>query len=211
MAKFFTKNNFHVIGLSLISSIIFMLVLEPIIHIGKDIASKGWGALVDYFFYSCAHISGDEMLGFIMFSFYFLPIMALVTYQVVNTFRIVKKTDKITKYSNVSLEVLMSNEAFEALPKKTKSLKRESKILIVLTAVNVFMSSLLLVNILVFQYLPISLKAKFDRQIIQITPYVEVEKIDLLKSNWVSMEEKDDYVLIVNEINQVLEKNNLPK
>ena len=57
--------------------------------------------------------------------------------------------------------------------------------------------------------MPTIFKESFDRRIIQITPYVESGKIDLLKSNWACMETKDDYMVIAEEMHSILIENGL--
>ena len=44
-----------------------------------------------------------------------------------------------------------------------------------------------------------------------ITPYVEFEQINQLKSDWVCMRQKEDYLEIYEIINAVKEDNSLPK
>ena len=64
--------------------------------------------------------------------------------------------------------------------------------------------------LLIFEILPLNLRTTFDRQIIQITPYVEKMEIDMLRSKWVSMRTKSDYDEINEEIKKIMEENDLP-
>lgn len=73
----------------------------------------------------------------------------------------------------------------------------------------VVMCIFLTLDTVVFKYIPVLQRDDFDRWIIQITPYVEAKEIDLLKSNWASMQTESDYRLIYNEIYNILEENNL--
>ena len=50
---------------------------------------------------------------------------------------------------------------------------------------------------------------RFNRNIVQITPYVEKEEVDILLSEWVSMETKSDYDAIYARISEIKQKNNL--
>lgn len=191
MSKFFSKENFHVIVLSLISSVIFLLVLEPLIHIGKDLASNGLRAFIDYFFYSCGHMSADIFLTYSACVFILLLIWVSFCLVFLIDFNFVKKASDKTK----------------TMQKKTNLLDCMSKML---NVIFVIVSTFLFLNTIMFNFIPILWKANFERRIVQITPYVEAEKINLLKSNWVSMETENDYDLIYKEIYQILDENNLP-
>lgn len=58
MKKTFTKENRAGVIQSLVASILFLVILEPLIRLIKGIATKGILALVDYFYYSCSQING---------------------------------------------------------------------------------------------------------------------------------------------------------
>lgn len=58
---------------------------------------------------------------------------------------------------------------------------------------------------------PSQLWSVFERDITMITPYVEFEQINQLKSDWVCMRQKEDYLEIYEIINAVKEDNSLPK
>lgn len=68
---------------------------------------------------------------------------------------------------------------------------------------------LFFLNFIVYQCFPAIVRESFDRCIIQITPYTERGKIELMQSNWVCMNTKADYDLIVAEINIIQEENGL--
>lgn len=63
--------------------------------------------------------------------------------------------------------------------------------------------------IMMFVLVPANLHEKFDRDITIIHPYVEEQQVFQLKSDWVLMRSKADYISIYEYINMVKEKNDL--
>lgn len=56
---------------------------------------------------------------------------------------------------------------------------------------------------------PLQLHASFDLSIELICPYTDSHTIELLRSKWVSMENKDDYLSIESSISSICKENNL--
>lgn len=91
--------------------------------------------------------------------------------------------------------------------KKLSKIKK-SKILLNLGII------LLVVNLvftIAFVLIPTDIYKKFNRDITIISPYVELQEIIKLKSEWVMMDGYDDYQEIYVTINTVKENNNLSK
>lgn len=61
-----------------------------------------------------------------------------------------------------------------------------------------------------FVTMPMSLANRFDKDIVQVAPYVEECEIIKLKSDWVSMRSKADYEEIYDKINAIKEEYKLP-
>ena len=56
------------------------------------------------------------------------------------------------------------------------------------------------------------LQSSFDRDVTMIEPYIEHdEEIEMLKSKWVCMSGRDDYIEIYEYINEIKEDHSLPK
>lgn len=184
MSKIFSKENFNTVVLSLISSVIFLLVFEPIIHIGKDLASKGFQAFADYFFFSCSYMSADRFLATVACNFTCLLLSSCFCYFFISRMESTRKNSSKTQ---------KTQDIIQKIP----------------DIIFVVMCIFLTLDTVVFKYIPVLQRDDFDRWIIQITPYVEAKEIDLLKSNWASMQTESDYRLIYNEIYNILEENNL--
>lgn len=210
-----SKKHIGGIGQSLIASILFLLIFEPIIQIGKDFTSKGLIALVDYFYYSCGHASGIAFLSTL--SVYALTVF--ICHEIISIIKTVKAafpkgkerkkphTDSRESNSeNKSDSIVVLSREIEKLERKTKTLDR---IMIGLVIVSIMCYMLFFLNAVVYQCLPVLVKESFNRSITQITPYVESEQIDLLKSNWANMKSKDDYEVIQEEIDCILIENSL--
>lgn len=61
-----------------------------------------------------------------------------------------------------------------------------------------------------FNLLPYGLWTKYQRDLIKITPYIEQHELDIIKSKWVCMQNKEDYDDIYRQINTIKEENDLP-
>lgn len=68
---------------------------------------------------------------------------------------------------------------------------------------------LCLLSSLSFNIAPCIHKVAFDEAVIKITPYIEQNEVDMLKSDWTRMKTKEDYKRIDNFIDSIVEKNNL--
>ncbi|OWV16869.1 hypothetical protein B7990_11325 [Fibrobacter sp. UWB4] len=53
--------------------------------------------------------------------------------------------------------------------------------------------------------------SKFEKNLIAIRPYIEEQEYNLLKSKWVLMKGKNDYLIIDETITNIKKKNNLEK
>lgn len=67
MKKLFTKSDANGIKQSLIASFIFLVLLEPIIQIGRNLSKGIIDALVDYFYWSCSNVSYASFMSYIIF------------------------------------------------------------------------------------------------------------------------------------------------
>lgn len=108
-----------------------------------------------------------------------------------------------TKYI---LELLNNRKQEDFVSKfKNKIKKKHIKYLLILfiCALALFMS----LNFIYFK--PANLWNSFEMSITKITPYVEDNEIKKLRSKWVSMNSKDDYLEIENYIKEIKKKNNL--
>lgn len=216
MKKLFTKSDTSGIKQSLIASLIFLVLLEPMIEIGKNLSKGIIGALVDYFYWSCSRVNDASFVSYVVF-------LAFAWY-VIRDFREFIKLYQDVFFSNERKENQHSNDEIKTvgdqrldkivetaieIEKKNRKSKRLKMGLKVVSSFIIVLYVIFFLYILVYWYMPAAMHATFDREIIQLTPYLESEKIDSLKSNWVSMTSKNDYELIVKEIDSIVIENGL--
>ncbi len=105
---------------------------------------------------------------------------------------------EITKYEK---EKLLKNE------EKLKNTKLQYRLLTSFIILVIFT----FIIVTSFVIIPADIYKKFNRDITMISPYVENHKIIQLKSKWVLMKEYNDYKEIYITIDEIKDKNNLPK
>lgn len=209
MKKWFDKDVIKAIQISIISSVICAMLVEPIIQIGKNLSKGIIVALVDYFYYSCSRVNGVSFLNsitFIVFAWYTISILIDPVKALKGTV-LVSKGEKTADRQN---EEQQDSSDIGKNDSEGEHANKKSRIFVKIMGWICVISMILLFGyIFVYQYIPASTNVSFDRCITQITPYVEKERIDLLKSNWVSMKTKNDYEKILDEIGSILVKNGL--
>lgn len=214
MKKFFSTENIRGVGQSLVASVLFLVLLEPIIKIGKNLTHGLINAFVDYFFYSCARVDGIDFICYGVF----YAFLWFVMYEIHNfsTTAFSKKDDEKTSAGidkNTNLEPQERKQKTEDLLLEISKLKKKEKCLKcalrIISKASIVFWILFLCNIVIYKYAPATVNQTFNRKIIQITPYIEISELELLRSEWVSMESKDDYDRIVEKIDYVLIENNL--
>lgn len=65
-------------------------------------------------------------------------------------------------------------------------------------------------SVIGFKLLPNSMWWEYQRDLTKITPYIEQHELNVIKSDWVCMQTKEDYDAIYERINQVKEEHDLP-
>lgn len=206
LKKLFTKNDMNGVKQSLIASLIFLILLEPIIQIGKNLSKGIIASFVDYFYYSCSRVNGISFVSylvFIAFAFYLARELRELTKLYRELFLSNRKEEAKDSENSSKVEQHCLNNTRETAD------ETQEKVLKVTGGFVIVLNILLLCYILTYWYLPSAMNTSFDRRIIQITPYVESEEIDLLKSDWASMESKDDYDKIAEKIDFILATNGL--
>lgn len=217
MKKFFLKDDVRGVGQSLAGAILFAWLYEPATEISKNSSKGVISSFVDYFYSSCAEATGIEFISTLLMCAFLWFALFMILYFVLKFSAQIKskKSEKVeqsteTNLSPNNLEKYNKKEIIiikrYELEKKRERLKCLQKIL---SIINITLWVVFLCYTFVYRYYPVVKKEMFNRKIIQITPYVETHEIDLLKSEWVSMEGKDDYEQIEQKINDILSKNNL--
>lgn len=119
-----------------------------------------------------------------------------------------KKLDEIAERvtAEMQAEQKQMQDKPKSIPEAIKNGKKYGKYGIIMIILVVF----LYVFTSFFVSIPMSLSNSFDKDIVQIAPYIEENEIVQLKSDWVSMRSKADYEEIYNRINAVKEEHELP-
>lgn len=213
MKNILTKSDMGGVKQSLIANILFLFILEPLIHILKRIASRGIVALMDYFYYSCGRIDNAYFVSYVLFIAFFAYMITSLR-DFIKLYRsafVCKEKDLNEKDAATEekrdLDVIV--EAAIKIEQKKSKKKRQERMIKTISWLTILSQIAILFYISVYMYMPAVENRLFQQKIVQITPYAEREKIELLKSKWVSMETKDDYILIIDEIDQIQEENGL--
>lgn len=213
MKKFFAKENITAIKVSLIACVIFAVLIEPIMEIGRNLGKGLIVALVDYFYYSCGRVDNVYFISYLLF-LVFLMYMIKNLNDIVKLYRNIfvcneKSSDAEDAATTEQHSLDVKMEAVIKIEKEKRKLKRQKRAIKILAWFAILCQIMVLCYITVYMYMPAVKNRLFERAIVQITPYTEREKIELLQSKWVSMETEADYSLIVNEINHIQEENSL--
>ena len=108
---------------------------------------------------------------------------------------------------NVSDGKKTINEEPKTEPKDIIKHGKKIRILTILCA-TVFV--FYLVGIVSFAILPNVIWREYQRDITKISPYIEQQELDIIKSDWVCMQNKDDFNDIYKRIDKVKQKYKLP-
>lgn len=215
MKKFFTKDNIRGVMQSIVASILVIILLEPVIEIGKNLGRGIINSFVDYFFVSCAQVSGIKFVSYLaFFAFSWFAIGVIQYFLSAATSPLEKKKSvEIDQSTAANLSPLNSEKSLKEIRAEIDELKKQKtraeRILKIISILFIVLWVLFLFYIVVYQYIPATVNETFSRKIVQITPYVETNEIDLLKSEWVSMKGKDDYDRIAEKIENILLENDL--
>ena len=208
MKKLFSKEGIGSVFQSLVASLIVIYLIQPTIEIGKNLGKGIIKSFFDYFFYSCARASGIDFVNYIAFNAILWFAFYMIDHFLSTGFPRTEKK-KFTK-DNEGKNNDVNPQNSRKHPKDPKSeIERLERMLKIISTIATIVWVLFLCNIIIFQYAPVVVKNTFDRRVVQVTPYIEAEEVDLLKSEWVSMESREDYVLISKKIDDILAKNNL--
>jgi len=187
------------IVLCLLGTFLFALFLQPII----DVAHGFSGSIFKFFldlYYRCAATTqqGNEFIALIAF----VVLVAFVSQQI----RDIHKTYEKFKILDISEEIQANrNDNIDKIKKHNKENRKYRCIIYFFIAFTILYS----IFITVYMYAPRATKASFDNAITKITPYTEVHEINMLRSDWVRMKSRDDYHIIRDRINLIVEKYDL--
>ena len=200
------------------------LLAKPILGIITNCSNGLFKAISDYFFSCCAHAKIEVIVIYIVIilgCIYYFPVIKDVILGIKDTKKeyktYIELEEKLNNISNdSSKDVLVKSgdnktienekkDLFEDIKNGKKQVKRFYWIYIILSALIVVYFFIFTV----FNIAPCFCRMSFDEAITKITPYVEQQDIDMLKSDWVQMETQNDFNKIDTFIKDIIKKNNL--
>lgn len=226
MKKLLNKDNITSLGITIIGSIIFIQIVTPAMEIVKNMGNGIVKALVNYFYSSCSYASSTGFIGsvayivlIVLYSFASMVLSSVTFPSKHNDSKSEKKvqatieksennTEKDIADQLVEIEKKVANiqESIKSIEdKENKSKKRQA----ILSRILLVLLTCWLIIMIVYEYFPLLRKEKFDREIIQIAPYVDSSEIVRLKADWVSMETQEDYLKLKQDVQSIMEANNI--
>jgi|GEM_PF-1553057 len=180
----------------IISSLIVIVFLNPILTIGwniiNSIADNTVTKLSDTLYQNAA-IGKRNWLDVIIISIIMIPIFVVAT----NEF-----TKNIKKIFTILIidDNKESNIVSKPTEKKVPNKRKVNFILNAFFSVVVFLSlSFMIVSV----YSDLQLNASFDQRINAISPYIDSQEEEVLKSQWACMKNRTDYLNINKKIDEL--------
>lgn len=203
----FWKDHKTEILIGIGASIIATIILNSVNLFVKTAPSVGV-SFIDTLrnnFYASAASYTDARIPTILCSFLLGIFLGIIFNLMIFVNKAIHKASKVRSKKD---SVPVSDSSDNKTRKKEKVDMRELRFLFNLSC---FASIILLILAFVYGGLPMDVYQKFNKDITIITPYVEDNEIDLLKSKWVLMENYTDYLEIYNEIDRIKDANQIPK
>ncbi|MCL2500420.1 MAG: hypothetical protein FWE90_08795 [Defluviitaleaceae bacterium] len=206
-----------IIFITLFCTFIFYIFLQPIADALRNYSGNIKNFIVDYYYIRAASIQGYDFVTYVAFIIawiYFLKIFN-------NIFTLYKDLNKSlfneTIIQNKGLEIDHEKEfsiekakkELEELKRKSNLIKKEIKNKKLLIKIIMPLFVLFFLHIAIYQYGPTLIKSSFDNAIVKITPYVESDIVNILKSDWKLMKSRSDFVNIRDRINEICDEHNL--
>lgn len=205
--------------ISVIVSLVTAGVIKGIDWIRKIAPTAGnsiWSFFSNSFITKSARITETSLISLLFVALLGIAV-AYVFYIMTNVLRQTKKTIKdaddiiedinnpITKNSKEKNKITTKEVKTEA-----KNIIRETKRMRRVTLAAIVFFVLYFGNILLFDILPHILWTEYQRDLVKIAPYIEEQELTMIKSDWVCMQNKEDYDEVYNRINKVKDENGLP-
>lgn len=200
---------------SVIASVIFMIVLEPLMKIlwsfFNNTSNKIYNSYLDSIFTNAAigHRNHLDFMTYYIETVFLFGVLFLILIRSNSIIRQHKEKESISK--------IKTKEEFE---RKSEELKiRASKIIkqlrILFISEIVFgsISLIIMLSSLFKEYANLQLNSTFNQRTNAIAPYIDDQQQKILNSKWALMKSKDEYIEIKHYIEKIAKDNNinLPK
>lgn len=210
----------------LLSTIVSLLTASIIKGIGwiKEIAPTAGNSVLRFIsnsFYSNLAKTDEFSLLTMLFALF----IGIVVVYVFNMFKegfvatkiVIKGSEKIERYETEEIETTLQESTENRKPtddkettndlKDVKKMAKKLRTMLILTSI---FFSIYFTHILCSYLVPNAVYRDFQRDLTQISPYIEQQELDIIRSDWVCMQTKEDYDAIYERINQVKEEHDLP-
>lgn len=206
--KFFTSDDIRVVILSIVSSVIVLVLIEPAIRLAQGMGKGIIKTFQNFFYYQCANSLSTAFSDVVSLIFFvgICCVYIAVLWGLLKVFYIKTKLGIIKKQSDSNID---ETELASILNKTEKSKTLTSKKLRMIATLATILVFLLFIYIVFYIAYPVAQKNNFDLDLIKISPYVSEEKIFILRSDWTQMQEKSDYDRIYDFINETKSANKL--
>lgn len=193
------------------------LFLRPIISIASNYSGTIIQSIVNYYYSLCSNSNTNVLIIEIaIYGCCFMIIQPIIS-GIFDIKYLKAETKKLIEYENIlnSSQLITEKNADEKEPEKEEllqeisGLKKRNKKSINKTISIIILGCCLFLSLICFKIAPCAHRNKFDETIIKITPYIEQNEVNKLKSDWTRMKTKKDYQKIDKFIDDVIEKNNL--
>jgi hypothetical protein len=202
MKDFFDKNMKQAIVASIIVMAIGFLI-KSVWEIAINYSGNIYTSLINYYYLRASVTTGNELIEFGATSIIGIMyiIMGLLFIYIISDYSKRIKSLRDNREKN-ELEVSLSEISITEKKIEKKGIKRlrcEQFVNIICLCSIIFIA----IYTYAFVYSPTKTKKVIDLAIIIITPYVEQKDIDMLKSEWIRMRTKEDYIKIETKINSI--------
>ncbi|MCL2633553.1 MAG: hypothetical protein FWD34_03455 [Oscillospiraceae bacterium] len=228
MREFFDKNGKKAIIYSVMGAAIFA-ILQLVWGIVSNYSGSIIDSIINHYYYRAGSVVDNELsiISFaIMLTIFAGMVLIIDSISIKNNSKKIKVSQKMNDYEKTELphdatpeekreiiekRIQVLKEAKQVATDNTvsfesvKSLKRKR----ISDITHLCFSIFFIVYTFIFTLIPSSQKSYFEREIIKITPYVEAHEIDMLKSDWVLMKSREDYLDIRNRINAICDEYDL--
>jgi len=190
--------------------------LEWITEITPTAGNSLWRFFSNSFFSAAARMTQTSLITF-LFS-------ALIGVAIVYVYVLLSKALGVTKKAIVNAKDILGDidnpktrVSEERKKITTAAIKNEAENIIkdakkgrIITIVGIVIFVLYFAYIFLFNLLPHGLWTDYQRDLLKIAPYIEQQDLDIIKSNWVCMQSKEDYDNIYKRIDAIKNEYDLP-
>ena len=203
MQEFLKKNSTPIV-IGLISTMLFLYVLQPLLElIGNfsiSVASSISSVYVDKIYSQIAHL---EIMNYgYFFYMLFVSCFSIVTIAITVTLWKEESKNLITETKDHALD----QDELLKLESKRQPKRRNKKIRFTVISSVITVLSITTISTKTYQ---LSLLSSFKQHLRIVAPYIDEQKEEKILSDWSLMQSKTDYISIYVKLNEIAKDNNI--